>query len=127
MSKIRFKSIAESQSRVRINIEEKGRRSELFAQSVFNEERMLQYLTKDALESVQSAIFSGSKIDRKIADQVAEAMKGWAISMGATHYTHWFQPLTGSTAGKTRCFFRLITRWKSSRKIWRRTISTTRT
>lgn len=108
MSKIRFEAVAESQSRNRINIEEKGRRSELFAKNVFNEERMLQHLTKDALESVQSAIYSGSKIDRKIADQVAEAMKGWAITMGATHYTHWFQPLTGSTAEKHDAFFDLL-------------------
>ncbi len=108
MAKARFEAIAESRTRKRIVIEEKGRRSDLFLQSVFNEERMLQYLTKDALESVQSAIFSGSKIDRKIADQVAEAMKGWAISMGATHYTHWFQPLTGSTAEKHDAFFDLL-------------------
>ena len=108
MAKARFEAIAESRTRKRIVIEEKGRRSDLFAQSVFNEERMLQYLTKDALDSVQSAIFSGSKIDRKIADQVAEAMKGWAISMGATHYTHWFQPLTGSTAEKHDAFFDLL-------------------
>ena len=108
MSRIRFEAIAESRSRSRILIEEKGRRSELFGQNVFNAERMLQFLTKDALESVQSAIFSGSKIDRKIADQVAEAMKGWAITMGATHYTHWFQPLTGSTAEKHDAFFDLL-------------------
>jgi glutamine synthetase len=108
MSKSRFEAIAQSGTRKRIIIEEKGRRSELFAQNVFNEQRMLQYLTKDALESVQGAIVSGSKIDRKIADQVAEAMKGWAISMGATHYTHWFQPLTGSTAEKHDAFFDLL-------------------
>lgn len=108
MSRIRFQAISESRNRKRIRIEEKGRRSELFAQSVFNEQRMLQFLTKDALESVQSAIFSGSKIDRKIADQVAEAMKGWAITMGATHYTHWFQPLTGATAEKHDAFFDLL-------------------
>ena len=49
----------------------------------------------------------GSKIDRKIADQVAEAMKEWAIK-GATHYTHWFQPLTGATAEKHDAFFDLL-------------------
>lgn len=108
MTRLRFEALAESRSRDRISIEEKGRRSELYAQNVFNEERRLQYLTKDALESVQNAISSGSKIDRKIADQVAEAMKGWAISMGATHYTHWFQPLTGSTAEKHDAFFDLL-------------------
>lgn len=108
MSKLRFSAIADSQKRNQIHIEEEGRRSELFGQNVFNEEKMLRHLTKDALESVQSAIFSGSKIDRKIADQVAEAIKGWAISMGATHYTHWFQPLTGSTAEKHDAFFDLL-------------------
>ncbi len=108
MSKLRFEAISESQRKPRIQIEEKGRRSELFGVNVFNKNRMLQYLTKDALESVENAIFSGTKIDRKIADQVAEAMKGWAISMGATHYTHWFQPLTGSTAEKHDAFFDLL-------------------
>jgi len=108
MSKTRFEAITKSQNRNPFTIEEKGRRSEIFAQNVFNAERMLQYFTKDALQSVQSAIVSGSKIDRKIADQVAEAMKGWAISMGATHYTHWFQPLTGATAEKHDAFFDLL-------------------
>ncbi len=108
MPKLRFSAISESLKRPRITIEETGRRSEIFAQNVFNEERMLHYLTKDALESVKGAVFSSSKIDRKIADQVAEAMKGWAISKGATHYTHWFQPLTGATAEKHDAFFDLL-------------------
>ena len=108
MSRQRFDAIAESRKRDRVSVDEQGRRSELFANNVFNSERMLQYLTKDALASVQGAIFSGSKIDRKIADQVAEAMKGWAIEMGATHYTHWFQPLTGATAEKHDAFFDLM-------------------
>ncbi len=108
MSRQRFEAISESQKRKPITVREQEKRSELFATNVFNEARMLQYLTKDALESVQSAIFSGSKINRKIADQVAEAMKTWAISMGATHYTHWFQPLTGTTAEKHDAFFDLL-------------------
>ena len=108
MSSLRFKAIANSQQRKSIAIEEKGRRSELFGANVFNEPKMLQYLTKDALDSLRGAMFSGSKIDRKIADQVAEAIKGWAITMGATHYTHWFQPLTGSTAEKHDAFFDLL-------------------
>tara|TARA_R110002051_G_scaffold100879_3_gene171317 strand:+ start:3830 stop:6013 length:2184 start_codon:yes stop_codon:yes gene_type:complete len=108
MSKSRFEAISKSQERPRIVIEEKGRRSELFGIHVFNEDRMLQYLTKDALESVRSAMHSGSKIDRKMADQVAESIKTWAITMGATHYTHWFQPLTGATAEKHDAFFDLL-------------------
>ncbi len=85
-----------------------GRRSERYASRVFNEQRMLQYLTRDAYDSVKGAIFSGSKIDRKVADQISEAMKAWAIEMGATHYTHWFQPLTGATAEKHDAFFDLL-------------------
>ncbi|MBD0779067.1 glutamine synthetase III [Maribacter sp. ANRC-HE7] len=116
MSNLRFEAIIESQKRVPLLIEEKGRRSELFAANVFNEEKMLQYLTKDALGSVKGAIVSGSKIERKIADQVAEAMKGWAIGKGATHYTHWFQPLTGSTAEKHDAFFDLLPDGKALEK-----------
>jgi glutamine synthetase len=108
MSKLRFDAITKSQERPRIVIEEKGRRSELFGIHVFNEDRMLQYLTKDALDSVRNARNAGSKIDRKMADQVAESIKAWAISMGATHYTHWFQPLTGATAEKHDAFFDLL-------------------
>lgn len=88
-----------------MDVEETGRRSEYFGINVFNEERMLQYLTKDAYDRVKAAVVSGAKIDRKVADQVAEGMKTWAISMGATHYTHWFQPLTGTTAEKHDAFF----------------------
>ncbi len=116
MSKMRFDAIAESHKRSLISIEEKGRRSEIFGINVFNEERMLQYLTKDAYDHVKTAIFTGAKIDRKIADQVAEAMKAWAISLGTTHYTHWFQPLTGSTAEKHDAFFDLLPNGKALEK-----------
>ena len=108
MSKIRFKAIGESQRRNMVSIEEKERRSELFGTNVFNKQRMLQYLTKDAYEKVKGVIFLGGKIDRKTADQVAEGMKAWAIGKGATHYAHWFQPLTGSTAEKHDAFFELL-------------------
>lgn len=105
MSKQRFKAIASSNKRNRIEVEENGRRSEYFGMNVFNDERMLQYLTREAYDRIKSAVVSGMKIDRKIADQVAEGMKAWAISMGATHYTHWFQPLTNATAEKHDAFF----------------------
>ncbi|WP_420319999.1 glutamine synthetase III [Flagellimonas sp.] len=108
MSSMRFQALQESGKRVHPAVEETGRRSELFGKNVFNEERMLQFLTKEAFEKVKSAIFQGTKIDRKIADQVAEGMKAWALSMGATHYTHWFQPLTGSTAEKHDAFFDIL-------------------
>ncbi|MEE9364577.1 MAG: glutamine synthetase III [Cellulophaga sp.] len=108
MSQIRFKAIAESKQRKTIVVEETGRRSEIFGVNVFNKTRMLQHLTLDAYEKVKDAIFSGGNIDGKIANQVAEGMKSWAISKGATHYTHWFQPLTGATAEKHDAFFELL-------------------
>ncbi|WP_435623070.1 glutamine synthetase III [Flagellimonas sp.] len=105
---MRFDALAESRQRQHTSVQETGKRSELFGKNVFNEEKMRQFLTTEALEKVKSAIFQGTKIDRKIADQVAEGMKAWALSMGATHYTHWFQPLTGSTAEKHDAFFDIM-------------------
>lgn len=66
---------------------------------------MKTLLTPEAYLKVSNAIKSGSRIDREIADEVAAAMKAWATSKGATHYTHWFQPLTGGTAEKHDAFF----------------------
>ena len=66
---------------------------------------MREYLTKEAFQSILDAIRKGTKIQRHIADQVAVAMKDWALSKGVTHYTHWFQPLTGATAEKHDSFF----------------------
>ncbi len=105
---MRFEALAKSNNRESLAIEESEKRSDLYAKNVFNNDKMLQFLTTEAYKKVQSAIFSGSKIDRKIADQVAEGMKAWALSMGATHYTHWFQPLTGATAEKHDAFFDLM-------------------
>ncbi|MBI9041806.1 glutamine synthetase III [Lutibacter sp.] len=108
MAKLRFKAIALAQSRKPITIKEKFKRSELFGKNVFNENTMRQYLTKEAFKGVMSAIEHGKKIDRKIADQVSSSMKEWALSKGVTHYTHWFQPLTGATAEKHDAFFETI-------------------
>jgi len=108
MSKLRFKAMELAQSRKPIKIEELYRRSELFGKNVFNENAMRQYLTKEAFDGVKSAIEHGKKIDRKIANQVSSSMKDWALSKGVTHYTHWFQPLTGATAEKHDAFFETI-------------------
>ena len=89
---------------------ENGKRSELFAINVFNEVAMRQLMTREAFDAVMNAIQYGTKIDRRVADQVAAAMRDWAISKGATHYTHWFQPLTGGTAEKHDAFFEPVTR-----------------
>lgn len=116
MPKTRFQALAESRNREHANINETGKRSDLFGKNVFNEDKMLQFLTEEALDKVKSAIFQGTKIDRKIADQVAEGMKAWALSMGATHYTHWFQPLTGATAEKHDAFFDILPNGRAMEK-----------
>ena len=108
MPTLRFHAIKESLAFKPVHIEEHVRRSELFGKNVFNEQTMRQYLTKDAFVGVMNAIQHGKKIDRNIADQVASSMKDWALSKGVTHYTHWFQPLTGSTAEKHDAFFETI-------------------
>ncbi len=108
MSNLRFHAVKESMSRIPVQIEERERRSELFGSHTFNETAMRQHLSKDAYKGVMSAIKKGTKIDRNIADQVASSMKDWALSKGATHYTHWFQPLTGATAEKHDAFFETV-------------------
>lgn len=80
--------------------------SDYFGENVFNQRVMREYLTDEAHKSVMDAIVNGTRIDRKVADQVASSMKEWATSRGATHYTHWFQPLTGATAEKHDSFIK---------------------
>ncbi len=106
MAVIRFQAIQTTLDRKPVQIvEPTERRSELYGINVFNKNSFSHYMSKDASNAVMDAINHGKKIDRKIADQVATGMKSWAISKGATHYTHWFQPLTGGTAEKHDAFF----------------------
>jgi glutamine synthetase len=79
--------------------------SEYFGTNVFSNRAMREYLPDDVYQSINENIEKSERIEKKIADQVAAAMRAWAISKGATHYTHWFQPLTGATAEKHDAFF----------------------
>ncbi|MFB9054586.1 glutamine synthetase III [Formosa undariae] len=108
MAILRFHALKQTLDRAPVYIEEKDRRSSVFGANVFNEAAMRQYLTNTAYNEVMDAILKGSKIDRLIADHISTGMKEWAISKGATHYTHWFQPLTGATAEKHDAFFETI-------------------
>jgi glutamine synthetase len=105
MSTIRFQALREASTRKPVKFEEAGKKSVLFGSNVFNDKAMKQYLTSDAFKGVQGAVQHGTKIDRKLADYIAMGMKEWALSKGVTHYTHWFQPLTGATAEKHDAFF----------------------
>ncbi|EKB58891.1 glutamine synthetase III family protein [Bergeyella zoohelcum] len=119
MSTLRLKALAElpfRNYRKDNAVEIPKKLSELFCENVFSEETMRSYLTKEAFSSITDTIKKGTNIERHIADQIAVAMKDWALSKGATHYTHWFQPLTGSTAEKHDSFF---TPFESDRAIER--------
>ena len=78
--------------------------SQYYGENVFNLHTMREYLTDEACDGIMDAMDNHTSISRSIADQVASALKEWAISRGATHYTHWFQPLTGATAEKHDSF-----------------------
>lgn len=106
MASIRLQALQETLSRKPMAVNEPSeRRSALYAANVFTLSTAKHYIPKEAYQAVVAAITHGTRIDRKVAEQVAAGMKAWAISKGATHYTHWFQPLTGASAEKHDAFF----------------------
>lgn len=106
MSILRFKAIETAMHRPVIRFSKPSEViSDYYASNVFNDIAMKNFLTKEAYEAVQNAINNGVRIERSMADQVALGMKSWAMNLGVSHYTHWFQPLTGSTAEKHDSFF----------------------
>ncbi|OIP01027.1 MAG: glutamine synthetase type III [Bacteroidetes bacterium CG2_30_33_31] len=106
MATLRFKALEDVVHRkpVQFNYVE-TKTSDYFGINVFNRNKMQQYLSAEAFEMVEQASIKGTRVDRKLANQVALGMKAWAIEKGATHYTHWFHPLNGSTAEKHDAFF----------------------
>ncbi len=108
MATFRFKALEELLRREPLHVDfPSDKISNYFATGVFTPEKMQCYLPPETYKQVQRAIQSGQRIDRRIADQVAAGMKDWAVSQGVTHYTHWFQPLTGGTAEKHDAFFEM--------------------
>jgi glutamine synthetase len=107
MPTLRFKALEDVLNRKPKHIElPAGKISDFYGKNVFNQMAMREFLPEKAYKSLMASMNQGVRIDREIADQVASAMKDWAISKGATHYTHWFQPLTGSTAEKHDAFLK---------------------
>lgn len=105
MGQVRFKALAEVLNRKPVEIHrEENLISDYYGTLVFNQPKMKKYLSKEAFKAVTDAVEKGTIIDRKMADQVAQGMKAWAIENGATHYTHWFHPLTDGTAEKHDAF-----------------------
>ncbi|MBR5849268.1 MAG: glutamine synthetase III [Bacteroidaceae bacterium] len=105
MSKLRFDVVRDAFNKkpVKPTVPE-GRPSDYFAMNVFNREKMFKYLSSDIYAKLIDVIDNGATLDVSIADGVAEGMKRWAIERGATHYTHWFHPLTETTAEKHDAF-----------------------
>ena len=79
----------------------------IFGENVFTQKTARQFLSDEAFKSLISFYQSGQKIDRAMANQIANGIRAWAESKGVTHFTHWFQPLTGTTAEKHDSFFTL--------------------
>lgn len=106
MARLRFNAVLDAQNRQTVKVEiPSGKVSEYYGANIFNDDVMRAMLSPEAYMKVTNAIKAGDKIDREIADEVASAMKAWAVTKGATHYTHWFQPLTGGSAEKHDAFF----------------------
>ena len=105
MTNIRFKALEVTLSRKPKSLDlPKEKVSTYFGELTFNRDAMREFLTREAYQKLLNVIEKGETIERKVADQIAAGMKSWAISKGATHYTHWFHPLTGATAEKHDAF-----------------------
>ena len=105
MSKLRFKVVEEAFRKKPVEVPSPSvRPSDYFAKYVFNREKMFKYLSSTVYNKLVDVIDNGATLDRSIATDVANGMKKWAIEMGVTHYTHWFQPLTEGTAEKHDAF-----------------------
>lgn len=105
MSNLRFQVVEEAFKKRPLEVEvPKERPSEYFGKYVFTRAKMYKYLPAAIYTQLTDVIDNGTPLDRSIANAVASGMKQWAMEMGVTHYTHWFQPLTGGTAEKHDAF-----------------------
>jgi glutamine synthetase len=108
MAVLRFQALQEVLRRQPIPVEYPSNKvSDFFGSNVFDIAKMQKYLTSEAFRSVELAIQKGTRIDKKMADEIAAGMKAWATERGVTHYTHWFHPLTDATAEKHDAFIEI--------------------
>lgn len=105
MPSLRFQVVSDAFKKHPLYVQSpKERPSQFFAKYVFNKAKMAKYLDKDTYSKMLDVIDNGSPLDRQTADKVADGMKQWAMELGVTHCTHWFQPLTNTTAEKHDAF-----------------------
>ncbi|TKC06243.1 glutamine synthetase III family protein [Pedobacter frigoris] len=106
MKSLRTIALKEAQTRISPEVKSPSTKiSDFFGVNVFDKKKMKDYLSKEVFQKLISSIEQGELINHEDANHIATAMKSWAMSKGATHYTHWFQPLTGTTAEKHDSFF----------------------
>jgi glutamine synthetase len=105
MSSLRFKAIDNLTTTPESQIPGAAKITAIFGENVFTLKTAREFLSDEAYKSLQSSIKGGKKIDRLVANQIASGMRQWAEAKGVTHFTHWFQPLTGTTAEKHDSFF----------------------
>ncbi len=106
MSTIRFQALQSVLGRIIPEVKAPSAKiSDYYGVNVFDKVKMKAYMSKEAFQAITNAIEKGTPIERDIAEHIASSMKSWALSKGVTHYTHWFQPLTGTTAEKHDSFF----------------------
>ena len=105
MSKLRFKAIGIASDRKPVKVQKpEGKTSDYYGEMVFNRKAMSKYLSKETFKALVDAIDKGEAVNRNLAEHVAAGMRMWALEKGATHYTHWFHPLTDGTAEKHDAF-----------------------
>src|SRR6266498_4359993 len=104
---LRFNALKNLSAQPAIEVESTAKITGIFSSNVFTLKTAREFLSDEAYKSLVSSIKTGQKIDRAIANQISSGIRAWAESKGVTHFTHWFQPLTGTTAEKHDSFFTL--------------------
>ncbi len=104
---LRFEALSKIASAIDTQVEGASKITAIFGENVFDLKKARQFLSDEAYKSLVASIKNAQKIQRHVANQIANGIKAWAESKGVTHYTHWFQPLTGSSAEKHDSFFTL--------------------
>ncbi len=102
---LRFQAINHLTSETQITVAGSSKITAIFGENVFTQKTARKFLSEEAFKSLITSIRGGRKIDRNVANQIASGIRSWAESKGVTHFTHWFQPLTGTTAEKHDSFF----------------------
>ena len=104
---LRFQALSKLSEPTTVSSDKTAKITAIFAENVFTYQVARQFLSDEAYKSLMASVKAGQKIDRSMANQIANGIRAWSESKGVTHYTHWFQPLTGTTAEKHDSFFTL--------------------